>query len=57
VARAHEIARAVEARLRTEVAGISEVLVHVGAGRGDQGAVVSPEPPEIVPTREADHPE
>jgi cation diffusion facilitator family transporter len=57
VARAHDIARAVEARLRAEVSGISEVLVHVGAGRGDQGAVVSPEPPEIVPTREADHPE
>jgi cation diffusion facilitator family transporter len=57
VARAHDIARAVETRLRADVRGISEVLVHVGAGRGDQGAVVPPEPPEVVPPRAADHPE
>jgi len=46
VARAHEIARAVEERLRAEVEGVSEVLVHVGAGRGGPGSVVSPGPPE-----------
>jgi cation diffusion facilitator family transporter len=49
VARAHEIARAVEARLRTEVAGISEVLVHVGAEAGGHGSVLSPGPHEVAP--------
>jgi cation diffusion facilitator family transporter len=48
VDRAHEIARAVEERLRAEVAGISEVLVHVGAGRGGQGPVMSPGPTELA---------
>jgi cation diffusion facilitator family transporter len=57
VARAHDIARAVEARLRTEVRGISEVLVHVGAGRGDRGAVVSSGPLDVAPPRASDHPE
>jgi cation diffusion facilitator family transporter len=50
VARAHEITRAVEGRLRAEVPGISEVLVHVGAGRAGPEPVVSgeaaPGPPE-----------
>jgi cation diffusion facilitator family transporter len=49
VVRAHDIARAVEARLRAELPGISEVLVHLGAGRGGPESVVSREPPEVAP--------
>jgi cation diffusion facilitator family transporter len=56
VARAHEIARAVEAHLRAEVPGISEVLVHVGAGRGGPEAVMSREPPGAAPSGPPDRP-
>jgi cation diffusion facilitator family transporter len=49
VARAHEIARAVEERLRAEIPGINEVLVHVGAGRGDPGSLLSPRPQQVAP--------
>jgi cation diffusion facilitator family transporter len=56
VARAHDVARAVEARLRAEVGGISEVLVHMGAGRGDKSSLVSSGPPEVAPPRAPDHP-
>jgi cation diffusion facilitator family transporter len=42
VARAHEIAREVEARVKREIMGVTEVLVHVGplGIRPDEGATV-----------------
>jgi divalent metal cation (Fe/Co/Zn/Cd) transporter len=45
VARAHEIARAVEEHVTATLDGVIEVLVHVGAARPDQVSSTSPVAP------------